>query len=627
MPHFRHRASRRPPSRPVTTLGRRLPAALLAAASLAVPGAAAQGCPGCVPLDDLGTGTYLGQQGGLYPGGANTPPAAHLAAALHAARQVVPRAADGAPHPDGLIGVLGVGNSCFGQEWREVARRVDGDAQLGGHVVLVTGAINGGVTQALLDPATGLLGVLDGRLLSAGVTPEQVQVLVLETARASVPPLPFVAGALAMRDELADVVRLLRSRFVNLRVAFVTTSSYAGYSNIGIHEPDRYQDGFGVKWLIEAQIQGDPALEFDPRRGPVHAPVLLFGPYLWANGATPRGDGHFWLPTDFEADGFHPSLAGERKVAALYHAYFVSSPVGAMLFRPRDGVTRALHSLDADAGLDVAHPTAALGAGAGLDVAAPDRTALVATSLAPYAGRVVHAKLALEPDGRAGQVEAVGVSDTSWDEALVTAATAPAFDGPATPPLGLASDGMLAEWGVTQWVAALPSGNAGGRVSFGLRKTSATLPARFVARESGSGGWLSVAIDAAQGGVEAFCPALPTSIGAPAELGATGSTSLAAADLTVVLADVPPLAVALPVVGTAAAEHVLAGGDLCVGGVTRRLAPVQVDTLGRAAWTLAWAAPPLSVTAGETRTLQAFFRDAVLEGYRTTSALVLTFRP
>ena len=31
---------------------------------------------GLVPLPDLGTGSYLGEQGGLYPGGQNMPPAA-----------------------------------------------------------------------------------------------------------------------------------------------------------------------------------------------------------------------------------------------------------------------------------------------------------------------------------------------------------------------------------------------------------------------------------------------------------------------------------------------------------------------------------------------------------------------
>jgi hypothetical protein len=37
---------------------------------------------GLVPLPDLGDGKYKGEQGGLYPGGSNSPPNAHLRAGL-----------------------------------------------------------------------------------------------------------------------------------------------------------------------------------------------------------------------------------------------------------------------------------------------------------------------------------------------------------------------------------------------------------------------------------------------------------------------------------------------------------------------------------------------------------------
>src|SRR5947209_13439872 len=44
---------------------------------------------GFTALNDLGPGTYKGEQGGLYPGGSNTMPAAHLKAGLEQAAQVV----------------------------------------------------------------------------------------------------------------------------------------------------------------------------------------------------------------------------------------------------------------------------------------------------------------------------------------------------------------------------------------------------------------------------------------------------------------------------------------------------------------------------------------------------------
>src|SRR5438552_12484158 len=41
---------------------------------------------GFVALPDLGKGNYKGEQGGLYPGGSNKPPASHLKAGLALAK-------------------------------------------------------------------------------------------------------------------------------------------------------------------------------------------------------------------------------------------------------------------------------------------------------------------------------------------------------------------------------------------------------------------------------------------------------------------------------------------------------------------------------------------------------------
>lgn len=603
-----------------------LSASCLVAALTCPESARAQACPGCVPLDDLGAGTYQGEQGGLYPGGSNAVPPAHAAAALHAARGVVPRAADGAPDPDGFIGVLGMGFSNLGQEWREVTRRVEADPGVGGHLVLIEGAINGGATPQLKDPAGPYWPVLDDRLVAAGVTHEQVQVVFLETSAPPVPGLTFPGSAEFLRDELAEVVRLIHLRLPNVRLVFLSTLIYAGYSSIWLTEPGNYEDGFGVKWLIEDQINGDPDLEYDPRRGPVRAPVLTWGPYLWANGATPRSDGLTWLPGDFESDGFHPSPSGEDKAAELFIDFIATSPAAQAVFRPRPGMSRSARPVDRDAGLDASRPNLALGAAPDFDVFEPELTSIVASSVGPHVGSVHYAKLALEPSNRSGQIEAVGLTDTTWDEAAVTASTAPAFDGVASRPIAIVSSETLAEWDVTQWVAATTT-PAGGAVAFGLVKVAPTLLATFLSKEAGRPGWLSVAFDHEPGGIEPFCPGLPTSTGATALLLSTGSASLSAADLSFQLSNLPPLAVLLPLIGATPTSLQLAGGDVCVGGELIRLPLLQADSAGRASFTVDWSAPGTAVLAGDTRAIQAVFRDVVPSGYRTTSALVITFRP
>jgi hypothetical protein len=72
-----------------------------------------------------------------------------------------------------------------------------------------------------------------------------------------------------------------------------------------------------MRWIIEDQVAGSPALNFDPSRGPVTAPWLAWGPYLWADGLRPRADGLTWTCADFAEDGTHPSVGGRQKVANL----------------------------------------------------------------------------------------------------------------------------------------------------------------------------------------------------------------------------------------------------------------------------------------------------------------------
>ena len=68
-----------------------------------------------------------------------------------------------------------------------------------------------------------------------------------------------------------------------------------------------------MKWLIEQQIKGEPALNYDPAKGAVKAPWLSWGPYLWANGTTKRTDGFSYHESDFAGDGTHLSGAARTR--------------------------------------------------------------------------------------------------------------------------------------------------------------------------------------------------------------------------------------------------------------------------------------------------------------------------
>jgi hypothetical protein len=113
----------------------------------------------------------------------------------------------------------------------------------------------------------------------------------------------------------------------NIKAVYITSRIYGGYGPTGTSpEPFAYQYGFGVKWLIEEQLSGDPSLNFDPAKGPAIAPWISWGPYLWADGLNPRSDGLIWECNDFQNDGRHVNSKGKDKVSAKLMAFFNNDP-------------------------------------------------------------------------------------------------------------------------------------------------------------------------------------------------------------------------------------------------------------------------------------------------------------
>jgi hypothetical protein len=140
------------------------------------------------------------------------------------------------------------------------------------------------------------------------------------------------ADAHLFLTNLGLVLRAMRIRYPNLRIVFLSSRTYGGYATIDLNpEPYAYESGFSVKWAIESQINEMRGLPINPRAGTLNytkklAPLILWGPYLWANGTAPRSDGVVWNRADFEEDGTHPSQSGESKVAGMLMDFFKNSP-------------------------------------------------------------------------------------------------------------------------------------------------------------------------------------------------------------------------------------------------------------------------------------------------------------
>jgi hypothetical protein len=297
--------------------------------ALAASAARAQNCngtsTGLVPLVELGSGLHQGYPGGLFPGGGVLRPDAHDADGLRIARTVTPLDAAGNPAAEGRIVLLSIGMSNCTQEFSTWIPIANSDPHKNPRVQLVDGAQGGQTAAIIANPNANFWTVVQQRLTTAGATVNQVQAVWLKEANAQ-PTQPFPSHVQIMLPQLVQVCQNLKTKYPNCRVVFVSGRTYGGYATTTLNpEPYAYETSFAFQWLVRDQIGGDPALNFDPGRGPVVAPYVTWGPYLWADGLTPRCDGLIWRCQDFASDGTHPAPGaglGRDKVAQMLNRFF-----------------------------------------------------------------------------------------------------------------------------------------------------------------------------------------------------------------------------------------------------------------------------------------------------------------
>jgi len=129
----------------------------------------------------------------------------------------------------------------------------------------------------------------------------------------------FPKHAEEMKGHMVTILNELKQRFPNLRIAYLSSRIYAGYAKSTLNpEPYAFESAFVVRWLIQDQIKGEPSLNYDPAKGAVKSPLVLWGPYLWSDGEKGRKiDDLVWKPEVLGPDGTHPNDSGRRKVADL----------------------------------------------------------------------------------------------------------------------------------------------------------------------------------------------------------------------------------------------------------------------------------------------------------------------
>jgi hypothetical protein len=287
-----------------------------------------------IPMDQLGTNTYLGYMGGLYPGGTNTMPPAHQTAGINLANEIQPLNAEGQPSPTGKYVLLSLGTSDAAYEFDRFLEYSANEPTINSNLVIVEGAMGSEALDTLLGPEENDFwnNIYNWFLPDKGVTQQQVVAIWMEPEDAH-PPGPFPQDMEQMHTELRTLIPNLLVRFPNLKLLYLASRAYAGYAKPPkqVTEPYSYDQAYALQAVIADQLNGDPALNFDPSQGPVVAPWLAWESYKWGNGMTAH-NGLVWACQDFRNDGYHVTGPGEDKVVGLLMNFLKSDPTAAPWF-------------------------------------------------------------------------------------------------------------------------------------------------------------------------------------------------------------------------------------------------------------------------------------------------------
>ena len=454
------------------------------------------------PIPVLGQGSYLGAMGGLYPGGQNEPPSFHRPVVRSFAQQIVPRAPDGSvcsqnPTCDhGLIGVVSIGFSNPTQEFGAFAHRQNAHPTRDPRIVLVSGSRarqdvkkitcsednNGNpVCELDADLSNAYWEGVAEKVERAGLTKAQVQAAWIKATMED-PIGSFEDATARLRNDLVTLVQLLKHHYPNVQIAYVSSRTYSGYSSISANpEPYAYEEGFAYKQLIEDQITGaDPGLDYTDGT----APLVLWGPYLWANADLHPYDDLIWCPEDYEQNGLNPhqNEIGERKVSDRLAAFFATDPAAAPWWRAPAGAGTALVGL---APTDDTFVEEARGCAPDfgdherlLVTVAEDneKRAFLRFDLSPESRPVVRAFLGLRVDpaelmtpgaGRLGgptDIEVIHEADDDWEENGISWCDQPSVAAPAAHVARTYSRGSYVLVDVTEAVASDTDGIVGFRL-------------------------------------------------------------------------------------------------------------------------------------------------------------------
>ncbi len=291
------------------------------------------------PIDELGSATFMGHQGGLYPNGSNEMPPAFYQDAIMMAKSIVPLDKNGNADDKGEIGLIALGASTVAMFGKALDKMIEEDNNRRSDINYVNCGIGGQDLSDIMNPSANFWSVIDTRVKEAGMTLDQVQVIWFEEDNLKNRDNDIDARGNALVSDFTQTIQFCKQHYPNLKLFYVsgrhTTAFMPADANDKHREPKAYVNGWACKWLIEKQINGDPALSYKGKNAV--APLILWGPYFWTQGEKPRKDGYSWTTDLVGGDGIHPTAEGEVRVAKDLMDFWTNDPVSQIWFLKNPG--------------------------------------------------------------------------------------------------------------------------------------------------------------------------------------------------------------------------------------------------------------------------------------------------
>ena len=286
-----------------------------------------------VPIENLGTGTYMTFQGGQYPLGSNVRPSIQLTRALNQVNTIVPLNTLGVADPvNGKIVMAGIGASNPRTEFTAFKQYCDTFQCLNKKLKVVNTCKGGTGIQDMANATDPCWNEAIDTLLYYSVTNLQVQIVWIEQEHTGNSNTSFPSAPQQLVNNYKTLLEVVLQKYPNVKIAYINSRAYSGYADnsigFGLRAPRDYYNSWAVKWLIEKQINDQTGFEYTGVNKNI--PFIDWATNSWANGDILKPDGFFWdCLNDFgSSDGLHLSAIGEKKVGKRLFNYFSTDTTG-----------------------------------------------------------------------------------------------------------------------------------------------------------------------------------------------------------------------------------------------------------------------------------------------------------